>query len=395
MKGQWLICAAALAVSAPVAHGATPSFQGLGTPPHGYTAGSWCYGVSPDGQVAVGMFKLVYDPYTEEAFMWTRAGGMVALGDIPGGGFGSRAYGVSGAGGVVVGNGLYGNPSEGEYHAFRWTLLEGCVDLGDLAGGSGQSVANDLSADGSVVVGFADAPMREAFRWTAQDGMVSLGDLPGGITHSTAYGISPDGSAIVGVGASGQSGEEAFRWTEQGGMSGLGFLNKGTNKHSVAWNTSVQGETVVGYAVYRINSNDYREAFVWTESTGMVGLGFLTASPGYVPTSEARAVSDDGSVIVGYGLTMTGDRDPFIWDAAHGMRPLKDVLVNDCGLNLTGWNLEMATGVSANGMTIVGTGYNPDGQLEGWIARVPEPATLSLLAMGMTAIWMRKRWVTR
>ena len=49
------------------------------------------------------------------------------------------------------------------------------------------------------------------------------------------------------------------------------------------------------------------------------------------------------------------------------MRSLQGVLVDDFALDLTGWTLTSATGVSADGSTIVGEGMNPDGFNEGWI----------------------------
>ncbi len=39
--------------------------------------------------------------FGSEAFHWTQAGGMVGLGDLPGGTFGSRAFFVSADGSVV------------------------------------------------------------------------------------------------------------------------------------------------------------------------------------------------------------------------------------------------------------------------------------------------------
>jgi len=52
------------------------------------------------------------------------------------------------------------------------------------------------------------------------------------------------------------------------------------------------------------------------------------------------------------------------------MRRLADVLVSDYGLSLTGWTLVEARGVSADGKVIVGYGTNPSGQGESWIANL-------------------------
>jgi hypothetical protein len=55
------------------------------------------------------------------------------------------------------------------------------------------------------------------------------------------------------------------------------------------------------------------------------------------------------------------------------MQSLKDVLVNDYGLDLTGWTLISAQGISDDGRTIAGHGFNPDGYREAWVATIPEP----------------------
>jgi uncharacterized membrane protein len=66
-----------------------------------------------------------------EAFRWSTEGGMVGLGDFPGGIEHSYAYGVSGDGRVVVGRGY----SELGSEAFRWEGdMVGLNSVRDLAG---------------------------------------------------------------------------------------------------------------------------------------------------------------------------------------------------------------------------------------------------------------------
>ena len=100
-------------------------------------------------------------------------------------------------------------------------------------------------------------------------------------------------------------------------------------------------------------------------------LGVL---PGSI-ASEAHSVSGDGSLVVGASYSPTV---AFVWDRVHGIRALGDVLTNDFGIDLTGWTLADATGISADGRVLVAYGVDPDGHDEGWrvdlAAPVPEPS---------------------
>ena len=161
-----------------------------------------------------------------------------------------------------------------------------------------------------------------------------LGDLPGGGFSSRAHGVSANGSVVVGQSLS-ASGNEAFRW-QDGKMTGLGDLPGGT-----------------------VDS---------------------------IPTG----VSADGSVVVGYGINALANYEAFIWDVDNGIRSLRDILVNDFSLDLTGWTLRQAYGISDDGRTIVGCGTNPAGYDEAWVATIPEPCTLILLALGGLALRRRR-----
>jgi uncharacterized membrane protein len=113
-----------------------------------------------------------------------------------------------------------------------------------------------------------------------------------------------------------------------------------------------------------------QEPFRWTSGDGMRALGAIA---GGAFEGDAQAIAGNGSVIVGGILTGPTTTEAYVWSEADGQRAVADVL-EDCGASTEGWNLDSAHDVSADGSTIVGSGTNPDGFEEGWIAVVPVPA---------------------
>jgi probable HAF family extracellular repeat protein len=340
--------AAALLIAA-VAN--SQSFTPIGELPGGLDQ-SAAYGISTDGSTIVGRSESANG---EEAFRWTADGGMVPLGDLAGGDFASSATSASSDGALVVGRGAVLGGDEG----FEWTEAGGLVGLGV------GSTALDVSDDGTTVVGWSGFPV-EATRWTSGVPM-GLGFLPSG-SLSVATAVAGDGSVIVGADMSSSGLFEGFRWTPGGGMVGLGVPSG--NAESEASGVSGDGSVVVGtgYDTYNITSG--AQAFRWTSGSGMVALGWPSGSTG----SRAEGVSADGSYVVGFVEDAAVARRAALWEASGGWQSLQQTLELDCGLDLTGWQLQVASGIAAQGgvLRISGYGSNPDGDQEAFLAEIPE-----------------------
>lgn len=340
-----------------------PSFQGLGDIPGGETY-SVAYDVSADGEIVVGDSR---DADDYHAFRW-EDGAMAALPVVSEyAGRPTSAGGVSPDGSVVVGRS--GRPDNSM--AMRWEGSE-MVFLGRFSDHTdAPNYALAASAGGGVVVGWE---LGEAFRWEA--GAISrLGEFPGGGGCFSADDISPDGSVIVGTGGD-DSPQGAFKSKAFVIVDGvttplgiLGIANDDVNSEmSSARAVTPDGAVVVGFSSYSgADERHEYQPFRW-ESGEMAGLGFL---PGH-SNGQAEEVSADGSIVVGWTMPGTdhanNPKTAFIWTEAGGMRDLKGVLESDHGLDLTGWTLTAAYGISHDGAVIVGAGVNPAGDREGWRA---------------------------
>ncbi len=357
------------------ADGPPLSLHGMGDLPGGFVV-SMAHAISADGTTVVGTSD---SDLGVQAFRWTLADGIQGIGDIPGDGFRSEAFGVSQDGSFIVGRGISAKGGE----AFRWAGGDP-VGLGDLPGGIHEGQGRGVSYDGSTVVGWSQSnifgqSIYQAFRWTQESGMVSLGTLSPG-RQSLANAISGDGRVVVGQSNS-ERGAEVFRWTAEDGMVALGDLPGGAFS-SQALGVSSDGSVIVGSGT----SEQGTHAFRWTQPTGFVQLDLefpVTSS------SEATGVSADGSVLVGWATPPMGNSRAFVWTEFYGLRYVDDVL-RESGVDLSGWSLDRATGVSADGLFIVGIGTH-NGFTEGWIAAVPAPTTAVLLPMLCLSAMRRRR----
>jgi probable HAF family extracellular repeat protein len=328
------------------------------------TTSSRAADISTDGTTVVGAGDLGNGYFG--AFRWRRDTGMQRLFDLPDGSDSASASGVSADGSVVVGDAQARSGTVG----FRWSAATGMVPLSLPEGIVGNAVS--VSADGSVITGSALVPEGHvvAFLWTAATGYQPLGTVTG-LPQTFSHRISDDGRVIVGYSSPGSQESHAFIWTEAAGIQLIGYLPGGSN-FGRASSVSGDGSVIVGYSSSAAVPNG--EPFRWTSASGIQPL------PNSPPLFAGHAydISADGLTIVGFATRPDQDQQAFMWDSQNGMRDIRTFLSSN-GIDMTGWTLPEATGVSGDGTVITGWGINPQGKTEAWVAVVPEPASFSII----------------
>lgn len=295
--------------------------------------------VSDDGEVVAGVVRRDTE---DRAVRWTLVTGVVDLGTLPGT-WAAEASDLSGDGTRVVGtsgNGRDGEGYGGDPIPFLWIQGKGTGPLESRSRKEEEpefSFAEAISGDGRVVVG---GSMSAAFRWTRETGFQSLGALTGS-QHAVATGTNEDGSLVVGRCRMADGGT-LFLWRAGTGMQPI------LETRESYWGTPVRlsrdGSTVVGEADQR--------AFRWTEKKGKRDLGVL---PGHA-FSAARGVSGDGAIVVGTSTRRDHTQNrAFFWTAPSWIRDLDEYL-QEIGMDTTGWVLEEAVDISADGTVILGNG---------------------------------------
>lgn len=227
-------------------------------------------------------------------------------------------------------------------------------------------------------------------QWTTRFGVPS-----GYHDNSILYGVS-EGDVTTGRAQWAGSGPTGGSRQPIGGAPLVGMGNLlGPPSHlneASATAISADGSRIVGWSQ---NLSGNYQACYWDApyTTGQLATP-IPLVPGYY-WAEATAVSRTGAFIGG-SIWQNQDvsQTSFIWDAVHGTRLLKDVLAA-AGVNLTGWVLsdDYANGaafygisaISDDGMIITGTGqYN--GVQSVWVAYIPEPGSISVLALGLVGM---------
>jgi probable HAF family extracellular repeat protein len=171
-----------------------------------------------------------------------------------------------------------------------------------------------------------------------------LGLGPNGV-QSQAWDTSANGSVVVGTyyapEANGFSTPPAaFRW-EAGVLQDLGALNPNA-RETQAFAVSDDGTKVVGVSRAPIG---YLRPFLWTAATGMVELSNVPGTDG-----QATGISPDGNTIVGYFTDSTGDH-AFTWNAGV-VKVLPELPAGSDGRGF---------GICGAGVAFVGSSQQSDG----------------------------------
>ncbi|MBX3390517.1 MAG: hypothetical protein KF691_13795 [Phycisphaeraceae bacterium] len=339
----------------------TPTITGIGFISSSFKS-STAAQISADGSTVSGY--AAFTAAENRAIRWSRLGGIQNLGPAASGGqfpLSTYAGGLSNDGSVVVG---VNDCCNGQ--AFRWTSASGLVYFPKLPGGETYlASASALTGDGSRCVGQSSTnDGTRAVLWTGTTTVQSLGTLPG-MRDSSASSITNDGSTIAGTCTDTTvvpAVSRAFRWTGAGGMTNLGVVAGFAS--SGAAGVSANGSVIVGTS--HNGSNTTQHGFRWKSGSGIEDLGTLPPAA----ASSAIFVSADGYLISGSTYDsanpIIADRTrAVIWTPKTGFVDLAEYLVAR-GLDLSGWKLSSAGGVSADGRTLVGRG-NHNGLPEGWV----------------------------
>jgi uncharacterized membrane protein len=300
-------------------------------------------------------------------------------------------------------------------YAARWTREGGTQVISPDLPGLYPPVG--ISADGSVIYG-------ESWRWRATGGyQANLPFLNAGIFGSQnrlIFGVSDDGLTVAGV--QGIYPEQGDMFTARPATQQVTLLPRAPQVPTgyFYFNTISGDGTVVAGSTRRINTTDpfafdrYTGVLIRTGAApsttlvtpeggqagvtdlsfnGSVAVGYLSESftlrafrwsadeglqllqegLGGSDSSYARAVSADGSVVVGDYLNFgVGGTRAWIWRRDLGFVDLLDYASFTLGGAdaLSGWRLLVATDISADGKTIVGQGLNPAGVEQAFLLRI-------------------------
>ena len=319
----------------------------------------------------------------------------------------------SGTGWGFAGGGYYLNDSgqvaatysDGGYaRPLFWSQSTGQVMLG--AFGSYHVFTFGIGNDGTVWGNNVD----QAFSWKYGGSMNNFNPIVGSVStiqshvdpsntfyfkagsnnyiyHAGAYHqVNPQGGGIESTNANadlasyaGHSGHlEAFRWVEGVGTTWLGVPTGYTDSYSFAINGS---GVEAGYG----RTLGTTEAAVFSPGGIITKLGTFGGS---IPSSSAYGINNSGWVVGDSSSASDNFGHGFVWSSDFGLVELQTHL-DSSG---TGWKIFGGEKINVNGQ-ILAFGSPSGSSVEHLVllTPVPEPASLSVLALGCLALYRKRR----
>lgn len=199
--------------------------------------------------------------------------------------------------------------------------------------------------------------------------------------------ISPDGDVTI----SSLSGGNNTGWVGHSGVSGAPFVAPSgiTPGPGFTYSANQQGHSGDGRVLYArytwenalSSPSDGEILFRWDPVNGTTLLPFT------VPNYSQFVSSYDGNILSYNGY--------FIYDFDAGVSMTLPQYLTSRGADLTNWNVGTCLSISEDGNTFTGTGsyqYAP-GQYrsDSWIVTVPSTGSLSIVLLGSTVTFVRRR----
>jgi len=237
----------------------------------------------------------------------------------------------------------------------------------------------DISRDGSVAVGHNWFNCRDvqAFRWDPQSGTVQLPKAYADSRNTRANAVSGDGRVIAGHEDTAIGWWAAVVWRDDVPE----IIEQEADWWGVydvfpvgdVWDINQDGSVLVGENAIGSAEDGYpSSAWMWTEEHGLEVLGFIPCPPWswfcWSGSASANAVSDDGTVVVGWGGDY-GDREATIWTRGLGLMTLEDFLAAQNVVAVEGWDLMTALALSGDGRIVGGWG-GAGGNIYGWTVNI-------------------------